>query len=1334
MKVEGEIQITLPQTPEESENVTITFTSDQAAAFSTENPSYPVITNYTGDNYLKVTATTATYTIPTSMDGTTSLTLATAYPTDKSWGNVEITVDGPVSAFTVGDLAVTDTYDNIKADNPLLEHITALSFTGNNKTLTALKLGNYSDNLNYLPNLTTFSCTDHALTTIPFKSETVTSYNIGTVYLEKTLNGSAKSFQLKFAELFGNTNFKEEQISVNELTISDLRDEEGNAVTNVSAIKDEVGGGYWDFKTGDVYMDGTYKANIQVSADNKFYPNLILGDIILKVNPVDFKLTVEADEEQGKYSSSLNSNEGLHRNDEFVITPQPVDGFKFGHYESVGLDVIDSQASDPIGSSRFRVKGDVDPSLKLVFVSGEAKIEYFTNNYNGEISVYNGKEYTGSDKIASGEIVTVGSEITIEVKPNQEFSIEKVLVNNKDVFKADELNSDGSFRTTLTVPAEGLKVVAYFTSSEYTLTLDRETGVWTEFKIVDSENKQYCNNDKDEIEVAGGKQLTISIKLAYPNSTTLSSVLLNGKALNLVKIEQGSYIIQNVYMPKSDALLYARVKKLQPLKDAVTLVDDNLTYNGLTQEVEYTTTPSKLDGIEVTYTDASGLECNPINAGNYTAHFVREADDVYQKLEQDIAFTISPASLYITELPTVTKTDTGFEWTGGKVQYAQGGGFNSEPVKGKFSFNKYDDKCGTITFEPEQNNNYVSKNLKAVAFYGEAAKNLIPVKIESSNDDGAQLLVKNYDAVIQNGSSIVAGTSLYFEVLDADPITDASQSLNYKAFLVTEAGEPVIDDELLKKHGNESNLGTFDSYNLEKYIFRFSLEDTRFELALTSEVAPQENTYDGFVRSYNVERVYNLLNVKPNTDYTTDNAQWSVVYYDSNDRQVLEPINAGTYKVIVSRKASQTFKAFKAECKLIINKATISVTDAPLPTASAITKGSALANSTLTGSAKIEGSYQFDVNESVLNTPLTEDASFAVKFVPANGNYEELKYEGQSVTVHVTDRAVISYGSTQYGSISIRDDAGTYYWWGDPVISGTKLTVIPVANDGCELVSITKNGVTMSSPYSFVFGDEPVYIYAEFKVKEVEVEVPGDPVIDENSQYTITLPTSLVGAKLSKTGVYSVKRGGSFSFSVATLAADASKVVVKIGNVTIKPSSSGVYTLTDITSNYTVSVSLPNPTEIKLTVPTEYKNEGGYLMGRVQVQGPRSTGKFYYNDEVTLIAFPESGVKFAGWTGDVAGLTQVKEIVLTKDLTVKATFTGTPTGIEDIMAASITTGKGCVWVRGIANADVTIVSISGRVQAKERISGDTQINVPAGIYVVVLESGSDVKRTKVIVK
>ena len=166
----------------------------------------------------------------------------------------------------------------------------------------------------------------------------------------------------------------------------------------------------------------------------------------------------------------------------------------------------------------------------------------------------------------------------------------------------------------------------------------------------------------------------------------------------------------------------------------------------------------------------------------------------------------------------------------------------------------------------------------------------------------------------------------------------------------------------------------------------------------------------------------------------------------------------------------------------------------------------------------------------------------------------------------------------------------------------------------------------------------------------------------------------------------------------------------------------------------TVDVSFTSaPTALTIDIPREYKNEGGYLVGRVQVEGP-SDGKCYYNDEITLVAFPESGVKFTRWTGDKTSSEQVLTIVLTGNLEMEANFSGTPTGIEDIMAASITTGRGYVWVRGIANADVTIVSISGRVQARQRISGDTQINVPAGIYVVVLESGSDVKRAKVIVK
>ena len=117
---------------------------------------------------------------------------------------------------------------------------------------------------------------------------------------------------------------------------------------------------------------------------------------------------------------------------------------------------------------------------------------------------------------------------------------------------------------------------------------------------------------------------------------------------------------------------------------------------------------------------------------------------------------------------------------------------------------------------------------------------------------------------------------------------------------------------------------------------------------------------------------------------------------------------------------------------------------------------------------------------------------------------------------------------------------------------------------------------------------------------------------------------------------------------------------------------------------------------------------------------------------ITVIAIPVDGTNFEKWSD--GSKEQVHEIALYKDTTLKATFKGVPTGIEDIESASISTGRGFILVKNAAHADVKVISISGRLQAQQEVNGDTRIDVPQGIYVVVLESGSDVKRVKVIVK
>lgn len=259
-----------------------------------------------------------------------------------------------------------------------------------------------------------------------------------------------------------------------------------------------------------------------------------------------------------------------------------------------------------------------------------------------------------------------------------------------------------------------------------------------------------------------------------------------------------------------------------------------------------------------------------------------------------------------------------------------------------------------------------------------------------------------------------------------------------------------------------------------------------------------------------------------------------------------------------------------------------------------------------------------------------------------------------------------------------------------------------------------------------------------YRNMEIEAVFEGEAVVvDPDKECTVKLPTmgTVNGVSLNKDGVQIVEKGGKFEFEVLTYKDDKAKLVVKANGVVLKPGEDGkTYTLPEVKENTTIEISLPNPTRLKVRVPGEIKNDKGYLLGRVEVYGLNSDSTCLYNEMIQLVAYPETGVKFSHWSDDKTKTTSFRELYVLDNMEIKAVFEGTPTGIEDIMAASITTGRGYVWVRGIANADVTIVSISGRVQARQRISGDTQINVPAGIYVVVLESGSDVKRTKVIVK
>lgn len=305
------------------------------------------------------------------------------------------------------------------------------------------------------------------------------------------------------------------------------------------------------------------------------------------------------------------------------------------------------------------------------------------------------------------------------------------------------------------------------------------------------------------------------------------------------------------------------------------------------------------------------------------------------------------------------------------------------------------------------------------------------------------------------------------------------------------------------------------------------------------------------------------------------------------------------------------------------------------------------------------------------------------------------------------------------------DVIGTATYTGTPY-HGATLRFVATPKTGYKFTGWT--GITSTLATADVVVKSDLVVAAKFEAE--------DGTIDPNTECIVRTPydENVPGVHINKQGINVVKIGSNFEFTVAAYEADLARVKVTVDGVELKPDANNKYVLEKVQKSTEVKVTLANPTRIKVVVEKETKNAKGYVMGHVDVEGLFSDSTCYYNTTIRLAAYPESGVEFMNWS-DVTSNTQlIRELTITKELTIKPVFSGTPTGIEDIMAASITTGKGCVWVRGIANADVTIVSISGRVQARQRISGDTRIDVPAGIYVVVLESGSDVKRAKVIVK
>lgn len=1139
---------------------------------------------------------------------------------------------------------------------------------------------------------------------------------------------------------------------------------------------------YYFYDNTGLFVDGTYCCEVTFNDKHATYKGRTFRFEGLVVSPAEVEL--QATSLTGVQSSnvSVNGSFSLATPDLEVKQGETVtlsvtraetgyDAEKTEWKDLKGLVALGGASAPYVGKTyQFKVAAKYNASTKeteeprlAVAVPGYSHIVKFENmkQEGGEFSV---KKKVGTEEktLNSGDAVLYDEELIISVKANLGYT-PTLLVNNKKVDlekESDVATNVVNYTASISISgsdyqnANEIPISVSFAPEDLLLTARVDGNIPANFeklgflfdnKIIlrqkNSVDTEYnINKDNASFGVKPNTQYEVTFYLM--DYHRLQNITINGGELvtktanyqpgSLASDSKMAYtVVFNVAKSNVEISITTREQK----KLSVAVVDNTgsgqvQVYDGSKKPVLITTTPANLGSllkIKYTNTTAGSVEMGegvvPTEVGSYQVDFsILDPDgDYYLDGSSTGTYNIAKADLVIETLPTVTVTsDAKYAITGGKVT------FNGKEVDGKWSVNPPAPSGSNLT-ETHTVNVTFAPHSSVEANFNEAKAQVI-VKVGNTELTTYQVKVisipSGYSLKWYNGQKEVNISS---EKFPAE--TELTAVLTYPA------GTKDVALEKTNTAQQSELLPSTESAGKQVYTLTVKA-DTELKIVAgkgnkyTVKFEKQSSKYSGVPQEYNEDNV-TIADVNGQLVKFADvNA---VISYKDID----QPKDAGTYTVIVTIPADEAkgyVETVASEAVFTIEK--IDPVILTMPKSTLLAKGQKLEMSELvSGASNIPGKFSWVNPTKIFSTAglCKED----IKFTPADEyqkNYNELLPKAQDgeafkVAVEVSSIQILTFVQPVEGSILVANQDGKYLETGSAISKGDVLTVTVVPKENFKLKSILVNGA--SSGNVITVGESSIAIEATF---EVDVPEPEEPEIDPNSQYAVTVTKSLRGAVISKPGVNAVKKDQSFSFTVTTLPADASKIKVTAGGSVITPSSTGVYTIAKVTSNMTVDVSFTStPTALTIDVPREYKNKGGYLVGRVQVEGP-SDGKCYYNDEITLVAFPESGVKFTRWTGDKISSEQVLTVVLTGNLKMEANFSGTPTGIEDIMAASIATGKGCVWVRGIANADVTIVSIAGRVQARQRISGDTRIDVPAGIYVVVLESGSDVKRVKVIVK
>ena len=1158
--------------------------------------------------------------------------------------------------------------------------------------------------------------------------------------------------------------------SISDVTWQVLKGTEYVEDNKATAHASDYKGEYHFYNSTDGYVKGNYQCTFTYDGRKYAVQNIDIGfakftgiKVVQPANAEAIRVYVDDCEQSDISNITLKQTQKV----KVVVTPK--DGYDEVTYTVKGLVAADGSAAPYKGTSfDFVVKAMYNevPELSATVAAAGRKVVYdekSTTQVGGSFTV---EKITGSttSELKTGESVNTGDQLLITVKPNTGYK-PQLKVAGKDLTSGLLPNGENyTIKVDITeenYPAgeEVLIVVSFSNEVKVTATINDYSITTSEaaeylahgkIAIVDGTNEQMLSKDQEFVILSSPNTSYIAyFTLAEGYRLQEDAVIINGgkhSTITKEKAEKGIKYKVIFSVESSDVTISFKVTELQKVTINPTVDKNNSdgayqvqVYDGKQKSVTFTTTPQlPKDAIIVSYKEesASGTDLGkkaPINAGTYYVKLALKDEYAYtySVKENFVYLIIDKASLEI-DPPTITVGEDGlYDLTGGKAT------FNGKEIAGTWKVDVADNNpegdnatkshSVGVTFTPTSvadKSNFKDTKATVNVKVGDTPLATYTVDTDGTLPSGYAIEYYNGSQKLSKTDQLAADATLTIVVT----YPKGTQGVTLKV-TSTQLKQPV-KDESTSVDGRDVYTFTLSDPTYTEALFSVSAGTGKsYKITFEKDL---NNPYTGSEQWYNFADCITILDAEgKRVDWDIEKLK-PVITYKSGTTEVFGPKDAGKYTVSVTipYDATSGYVECSATGTDVFEIVPVKAKVTEWPEASVIAKGMPLSYSDLTnGVVSIEGKFSWE-DESVV--PATSgEHKYNVVFTPSEEyakNYTSVTSE-KPISVVVSDLQIVAYSQPAEATIEVSKN-GTVTKPGAPIVNGDKLAITVTPKTDWEVTSITVNGQSCSFTQSngkyvasYTVGEVSAAIEATFKAKSTEVT-------DPNSQYKVTVTESVRGAIISKPGDNVVKLGSDFDFTVSTLAADASKVVVKVDGTTLKPTN-GKYVIQDVKKNTTVTVSLPNPTPLKVEVQKDYLNANKYHIGQVEIIDGEAT-TYYYGDVITVMADPEDGVKFVKWSD--GSTDKIHEITLKADTKVVASFSGVPTGIEDIESAAITTGKGFIMVKNVANAKVTVVSISGRLQAQEEVSGDTRIDVPQGIYVVVLESGSDVKRTKVIVK